>query len=184
MAARHDEPVFEESYGEPITRASLFDSIRRALALVRLPDAFLAGGAATAMIRHEDAATAFPDQRRRGRAAFYFALRELLCAPAAADEACQRHQADGDITPPVPAVIAGRLGRFCIYGTRRVPSPPLRRHGTVRDPSDSVACAQRSTRPGLPDLTSPRDKIGSNHDILYSGPSFGRQYELRRPRHM
>jgi hypothetical protein len=47
IAARHDEPVFEESYGKPITRASLFDSIRRALALVRLSDALLSGKAAT-----------------------------------------------------------------------------------------------------------------------------------------
>jgi hypothetical protein len=42
-AARHDEPVFAESYGERITRETLFDSIRRALALVRLSDAHLSG---------------------------------------------------------------------------------------------------------------------------------------------
>ena len=36
IAPRHDEPVFPESRGEPMTRASLFDSIRRAMTLVRL----------------------------------------------------------------------------------------------------------------------------------------------------
>ncbi|MEA2719537.1 MAG: hypothetical protein QOJ39_1401 [Candidatus Eremiobacteraeota bacterium] len=45
VAARHDEPVFVESHGERITRETLFDSIRRALALVRLSDAFLSGKA-------------------------------------------------------------------------------------------------------------------------------------------
>jgi hypothetical protein len=42
--APHDTAVFSESYGEPITRASLAASIRRALMLVRLSDAFLSGG--------------------------------------------------------------------------------------------------------------------------------------------
>ncbi|MDB5070236.1 MAG: hypothetical protein JWM87_1347 [Candidatus Eremiobacteraeota bacterium] len=42
-AARCDEPVFVESHGERITRETLFDSIRRALALVRLSDAYLSG---------------------------------------------------------------------------------------------------------------------------------------------
>ncbi len=46
-AVRHDGPPFEESYGERITRASLCGSIRRALTLVRLSDAVLAGEAAT-----------------------------------------------------------------------------------------------------------------------------------------
>ena len=44
-AARYDEPVFVESHGERITRETLFDSIRRALALVRLSDAYLSGKA-------------------------------------------------------------------------------------------------------------------------------------------
>ena len=39
--AAHNVPVFGESYGEPITRTSLSDSIRRAITLVRLSDAIL-----------------------------------------------------------------------------------------------------------------------------------------------
>src|ERR1700733_3178852 len=47
IAARHDEPVFDESFGEPITRTSLSGSIRRALVLVRLSDALLSGKVAS-----------------------------------------------------------------------------------------------------------------------------------------
>jgi hypothetical protein len=47
IAAPHNVPVFEEAHGEPISRASLYGSIRRALTLVRLSDAFLSGEAAT-----------------------------------------------------------------------------------------------------------------------------------------
>jgi hypothetical protein len=45
VAVRHDEPVFAESCGQRITRETLFDSIRRALALVRLSEAFAAAEA-------------------------------------------------------------------------------------------------------------------------------------------
>lgn len=41
IAARHDEPVFTEAYGEQITRESLLEAIRRAIVLVRLSDRFL-----------------------------------------------------------------------------------------------------------------------------------------------